>query len=167
MIVIPFVVMYWAVKAYIKWPAARVAALIFFCFNTAVAGVGAATQDAELWPAAAFSAVISALMAWHVRHTFTRRRGNAEDVATGGFQIPRHWNTESPAEPTAPTQTSTALQQRQRPPEAELEYRRAAMAFRMLLAQRALAGITRPTSETGARPRTPTGQDVALFLKSR
>ncbi|MEU8329330.1 hypothetical protein [Micromonospora sp. NPDC048839] len=110
-IVIPFVVMYWAVKAYIKWPAARVAALTFFCFNTAVAVVGAATQDAEMWPAAAFSAVISALIAWHVRHTFTRRRrGNAENVATEALHIPRHWNTEPHAEPTASTQTSTDLQ---------------------------------------------------------
>ncbi|QGN46541.1 hypothetical protein ACN26Y_09705 [Micromonospora sp. WMMD558] len=79
---IPFVGMYWIVKAYIKWPAARVVLLTIMCIGTVTAVVAAASHDAEMWRAAAVYALISALMGWHVWHTFGRRRGNAEGVAT-------------------------------------------------------------------------------------
>ncbi|MEO3772970.1 hypothetical protein [Micromonospora sp. B9E7] len=68
-------------KAYVRWHAARVVLLVVVWINAVVAGVGAASQDAEMWPAAALFTVIGALMGWHVWHTSTRGRRNAEDVA--------------------------------------------------------------------------------------
>jgi hypothetical protein len=157
MIVIPFVAMYWIVRAYIKWPAARVVLLIIMSIGTLTAGAVAATQDAEVWPAAAFYAVISALMAWHVRHTFAHRRGIAEGGATVEAPVvPRCLDTTPQVRPAASsTQAATVAEQAQRSPDAELEYQRAAVAFRMLLAKRALAGIAGPASDTGTWQRIP------------
>ncbi|MEU5550317.1 hypothetical protein ABZ738_11155 [Micromonospora sp. NPDC047793] len=159
MIAIPFVAMYWIVKAYIKWPAARVGLLAIMGINTVVAVVGTASQDAEMWPAAALFAVISALMGWHVWHTFARHQGNAEGVATiEAPPVPRGLDATLQAQPPASsTQAPAAVEptRTQRSPEAEAEYQRAAVAFRMLLARRALAGIARPASGTGARLRVP------------
>ena len=109
-----------------------------------------------MWPAAAFFAVISALMAWHVWHTFARRRGNAEAVATvEAPQMPRRLDTTPNArQAKASTQAPTVLERTQRSPNAGSEYQRAAAAFRILLAKRALAGIA-PACDTGTRQCIP------------
>lgn len=139
MIAFPFVVLYWTVKAYIRWPAARVVLLTIMCTYTVVAVVGAASQDAEMWPAAALFAVISALMAWHVWHTFVRRRRDAGGLRTAEAPpAPRRVDQARPA--ASSTQAPTVLERTQRSPEVEAEYQRAATAFRILLARRALAG---------------------------